>query len=628
MSSVQPTDHPSALNILVLGNDHSAVAFYAYGIFKIAELSTPKPGRVKELCLSDNLEALSAIVELCTENEACLVTYLQWDTSLLSTCLQEITKMARTFTHISALLQYHQLTIQSMSGAIDDVLLEMDTGLTKYVEANKDICVSHELLELLLCGTARDSMVMLLANKLTVKGLKKLCQAMQSSYTSILKLLTGHLQSAAEALLYRLSELQGMARWRQQYQSLGLDEEAIEDATQAVGSYILKSNELLHVIENSLKNFRAFSYWLYNVILVLSDELIPPENSKMSQKDVMLVANFIEEHFGPKKNDYEKSGKYFSVERVSQYLKDEDLDMPQDLSQNSWCSFVKNSQPLSESPLLCRSHHKSSLCQMRSLMDAKVRACLHKPAVTVGKSLCTHVQWTLFKHSRGKDNPYCLSMWSNEHAALQMTLFSLGPSPADVIYLMETNTAFTKLDSHGPSAIRSLRPVLPTDKSRVIVLDAQFYDQDTVTMLLRGHFDGEEEQARALTQVSLVPTDGETSPTVSNGTPTASEPSSSFNQQTCIMSTVKVPLHDISIDDWRTLKNMDACSVAVNGQRSVACVMSNSRQHVRLYEMDAEEEELGELDETADGTDSTMDMIPAQLDFNIPHPEIESDSKL
>uniref|UniRef100_A0A8C4QZ41 Anaphase-promoting complex subunit 4 C-terminal half WD40 domain-containing protein n=1 Tax=Eptatretus burgeri TaxID=7764 RepID=A0A8C4QZ41_EPTBU len=357
------------------------------------------------------------------------------------------------------------------------------------------------------------------------------------------------------------------------------------------------------------------------VILTLSDETIPPENSKMSQKDIMLVANFIEEHFGPKKNDYEKSGKYFSVERVSQYLKDEDLDMPQDLSQNSWCSFVKNSQPLTESPLLCRCHHKSSLCQMRSLMDAKVRACLHKPAVTVGKSLCTHVQWTLFKHPGRKGNPYCLSMWSNEHAALQMTLFSLGPSPADVIYLMETNTAFTKLDSHGPSAIRSLRPVLSTDKSRVIVLDAQFYDQDTVTMLLRGHFDGEEDQARALTQVSIVPTDGETSPTIPNGTPTASQQSSSFNEQACIISDVNVPLNEISIDDWRTLKNMDACSVAVNGQRSVACVMSNSRQHVRLYEMDAEEEESGELDETADGSDITMDMIPAQLDSNLPHPE-------
>ena len=56
--------------------------------------------------------------------------------------------------------------------------------------------------------------------------------------------------------------------------------------------------------------------------------------------------------------------------------------------------------------------------------------------------------------------------------------------------------------------------------------------------------------------------------------------------------------------------------------------MSNSRQHVRLYEMDAEEEESGELDETADGSDITMDMIPAQLDSNLPRPESESDSKL
>nr|XP_006122447.1 anaphase-promoting complex subunit 4-like [Pelodiscus sinensis] len=82
-------------------------------------------------------------------------------------------------------------------------------------------------------------------NQLTVKGLKKLGQSIESSYSSIQKLVISHLQSGSEALLYHLSELKGMASWKQKYESLGLDAAGSEDAITAVGSFILKANELL-----------------------------------------------------------------------------------------------------------------------------------------------------------------------------------------------------------------------------------------------------------------------------------------------------------------------------------------------------------------------------------------------
>lgn len=84
------------------------------------------------------------------------------------------------------------------------------------------------------------------------------------------------LPSGSEALLYHLSELKGMALWKQKYESLGLDASGIDgkvmcvlptcsdftfegliimvsffyffffaEAITAVGSFILKANELL-----------------------------------------------------------------------------------------------------------------------------------------------------------------------------------------------------------------------------------------------------------------------------------------------------------------------------------------------------------------------------------------------
>lgn len=91
------------------------------------------------------------------------------------------------------------------------------------------------------------------------QGLKKLGQSIESSYSSIQKLVISHLQrysqiftspqcclhphcvshvnslsllfarcSGSEALLYHLSEVKGMSLWKQKFEPLGLDSAAIE----------------------------------------------------------------------------------------------------------------------------------------------------------------------------------------------------------------------------------------------------------------------------------------------------------------------------------------------------------------------------------------------------------------
>lgn len=90
---------------------------------------------------------------------------------------------------------------------------------------------------------------------LSPQGLKKLGQSIESSYSSIQKLVISHLQrcfyifplkpqplrglaltsslcfrdrSGSEALLYHLSEVKGMSLWKQKFEPLGLDAAAIE----------------------------------------------------------------------------------------------------------------------------------------------------------------------------------------------------------------------------------------------------------------------------------------------------------------------------------------------------------------------------------------------------------------
>uniref|UniRef100_A0A3B4BWF6 Anaphase-promoting complex subunit 4 n=1 Tax=Pygocentrus nattereri TaxID=42514 RepID=A0A3B4BWF6_PYGNA len=359
------------LNILVVGGPSGFVELYAYGLYKIATLKGIA-GTCRSLCLASDLKSLSVVTEVKSPEDNAEIHYVQLDTGLLSSCLPELTRMARKFTHISTLIQYLRLSLTCMCEAWEDILMQMDLRLTKFVqEKNTSTQVQDEFLELLLWG----------------HGLKMLGQSIESSYSSIQKLVISHLQSGSEALLYHLSEVKGMALWKQKFQPLGLDPSAIEDAITAVGSFTLKASELLQVIDKSMKNFKAFFRWLYVAMLRMSEDHVPPELNKMTQKDLAFVADFLSEHFSNEEL-FDRKGKYFNVERVGQYLKDEDEDLvsPPNMEGNHWVTFVQQSTHLKESPLLFPTYPQKSLHFVKRMMEGTIDICLQKPAVSLDRS--------------------------------------------------------------------------------------------------------------------------------------------------------------------------------------------------------------------------------------------------
>lgn len=143
------------LNILVVGGPSGFVELYAYGLYKIATLSGIS-GTCRSLGLSSDLKSLSVITEIKSAEDSPEIHYIQLDTGLLSSCLPELTKMARKFTHISTLLQYLRLSLTCMCEAWEEILMQMDLRLTKFVqEKNTSTQVQDEFLELLLWGHAR-----------------------------------------------------------------------------------------------------------------------------------------------------------------------------------------------------------------------------------------------------------------------------------------------------------------------------------------------------------------------------------------------------------------------------------------------------------------------------------------
>ncbi|KAM9383943.1 anaphase-promoting complex subunit 4 isoform 2-T2 [Pholidichthys leucotaenia] len=600
------------LNILILGGDSGFVELYAYGMYKIAVL-TGVAGTCRSVSLSSDLKSLSIITEVRSSDNNPEICYVQLDTGLLSDYLPEVTRMARKFTHISTLLQYLHLSLNCMCEAWEDILMQMDLRLTKFVqEKNTSTQVQDEFLELLLWGQSSPELQALLMNQLTVKGLKKLGQSIESSYSSIQKLVISHLQSGSEALLYHLSEVKGMSLWKQKYEPLGLDSEAIEGAITAVGSFSLKANELLQVIDKSMKNFKAFFRWLYVAMLRMCEEHVPPELNKMTQKDIAFVADFLSEHFSENEELFDRKGKYFNVERVGQYLKDEDEDLvsPPNTNGNQWLKFLQGSTHLKESPLLFPSFPQKSLHFVKRMMESVIEDCLRKPAEVIGNSVKQAVFLPLYTVPESSENTPQLfelpSLWNDKKAKMNYIVFCMPEISPHKLYLLRRATDPNR---PIPNSIMSINLSHHLDNEGddnhetephcvYSCTDARFYDDELLTVVLEAS--EEMNGRRVLAQLSLTSS-------LSCETEFNWEPNLRLDQQTST-----IPCQSLVLgNQWRELENMKAQFVAVNGIRKVACVLSANLRHIRVFEMDVEDEDEEGADSQnvsadQDGLEATM----------------------
>ncbi|XP_069804077.1 anaphase-promoting complex subunit 4 [Dendropsophus ebraccatus] len=604
------------LNALVLGGVSGEIEIYAYGMYKIATI-TEVFGSCLGLCLSSDLKSLSVVTELTTNTNP-EITYFQLDTSLLSEYLPEVTRMARKFTHISTLLQYLKLSLTCMCEAWEEILMQMDSRLTKFVqEKNTTTSVQDEFMQLLLWGKASPELQALLMNQLTVKGLKKLGQSVESSYSTIQKLVISHLQSGSEALLYHLSELKGMALWRQKYEPLGLDAKAIEDAVMSVGSFILKANELLQVIDSGMKNFKAFFRWLYVAMLRMSEDHVLPELNKMTQKDIAFVADFLTEHFNEAPELYNHKGKYFNVERVGQYLKDEDdtLMSPPSTEGNQWFNFLQNSTPLKESPLLFPYYPEKSLHFVKRHMEAVIDRCLAKPADVIGRSVQQKLSIPLYCASESEDScPRLISLpslWNDKSQNLHYVMFRMRESSDTKLFIFRQPTDVSRSVNKAFVAVEFGSPLNSSASENpgsvhYSCLDARFYEDDVLTLVLRDNNEPEgKDRILSLLPLSSIYSDEETD----------------FE---FIRDTVKrleeqyadIPSRTVSLESqWRVLENIKAHYVSVNGIRKVASVLSSNLRHVRVFEMDVEDD--GEADEEEEEEESySQDVTEEDLDHS------------
>nr|KAG5706257.1 hypothetical protein BaRGS_026039 [Batillaria attramentaria] len=521
-----------------------AVGYVSVG-FMIQDGSQER--RVCSATITEDFHSLSVVVE-STSDESDEIDYyiLTFDTTLLKSRSKEIRLLALKYGMVCCLVEHLQTTIQQMSEAWEDILTEMDSKLLKFAEEKKKTgqgTVSNDFLELLLFGTPSPELQNFLLHELTDKGLKKLGYSIETSYSNIQKLVVKHLQTVSQAIVYHLSELQGMAQWYDKFGVLGLDLATMQTAIQAAGSFVISACDLQQVIDGSIKNFKAFFRWLYVVILRLSKEEIPAELSKMTQHDINFVSEFLRDnfsHFIPEESSLfaeEGAGTSaaaadkkprFKLEKVGQYLKKEDLAHPSNMSSNPWFTDTSSNQ-----------------------------------IITVFTT--NFLPYNSFYILR---QPTDLSRVEEEDTIVAVTTSSI-ESPG---HMHDTSTSSSS-----------------TGGGEHFVLDLSVYDQNTLSLLL---VDDSHDGRPALAQLPLSAIPAGAYTTVNTTENIVGVSGLQFVNMDTLLPTRCL----------QHLAHMKAHSLAVSGPRKTATVLFHSRRRVRIFLMDEDDDE----DEDGEGGGSAQ----------------------
>ena len=592
------------INILVIGDGSGRIHMFLYGIFLCGTVDTLNSNgdeeascEVVSATLSKNMQALCTVVQSSQKESNRLLNLMLFDTTILASRHAELSVIAKKQGVLATLMEYFDNAMRSMSDAWEDILLEMSTKLTTFAAERRAVGsnVSAEFLALLTQGTASPEMQAFLLHELTEKGLKKLGHSIDNSYSSIQSLSLKHLQSVTEALLYHLTELLGMSKWYDHFGVLGFAESTIQEALKSLGSLMLKTQELVQVIESSLMSFKAFFQWLYSVILYLSDDPVPSWVKQFSQRDITLVAEFLQDQLS-----VNEQGK-FTLERVGQYFEDKPLPVKSDFGSNAWTDFVGASPQLKSSPLLIPHEANESLLTLSRKLHRAVDIVFARPACIISELLLCWSNTPLCEVGAEEAKSFTVSQLSFGHPSKQYLVFPGGEENSNKLHLVRAKT-----DKEQPPFVEAatvfIKQLAEEDENSsgdgpYRVLDAMFYNSETISVLLNQEETQSSEKLTVLAQIPVAEIKEEFFAELAN---------EELKQGACsLTSESKLLSHDIgaSITHFRRLPGMHGQSLAVSGTRKVSCVLASSRRRVQLFDMDAEDDETEDLEMSQDVED-------------------------
>nr|SVE74030.1 EOG090X01H4 [Daphnia barbata] len=557
------------LSLLWIGLKNGLVYGYAFGMFpccllKLSEMSGGNEaiGTVRSICPNGDHSQLSLLADLrAGRSEVLLITV---DTPLITHCLNELYSLGVLYRQITGLMDCLVSAQKALQEAWEDALVDLESKMVRYENNDGQSSLSVDLMELLMFGHAGIKLERFLVTDLTDKGLKRIGQAVELSYSNMQKLLIKHIVCANYQLSNYLTQLCGLAKQEYRFSCLGIQVNLCLAAYQAAGSFTAKTAELQQVIDGSLKYLKTFFRWLYVTILRLSDEPIPPELATSTQQDVRFIANFLAK-------DFETDGQV-RLDRIGQYLRNEPLTFVASCKTRPWdmlaeaCPTIVNVQDSD----LFQPRPERSLAQEFTHLEHQVKASFEAIPAAVGQtaSLSFMTNLTLDCPPERLDKIKITSRSINQQKG-RCNLIGLTKSatPSSGFYLFEFTSEERKNQTRAAFfSVRRCNHLPPGDYR---VNDMQFYNNEVLSVLLSS----EENSGSVFLQLSLALLREQLEPVVN--TNLRSVDVNSF----------------IEASSFRIFNDFHATALGLSSSRKVAAIFSSPKRKVRIFDMEVEDEE-------------------------------------
>ncbi|XXG51629.1 hypothetical protein AAC387_Pa03g0156 [Persea americana] len=317
-------------NILCSGDKDGIICFSIFGIFPIGKINihrfpirTPSLDKqtvyrlldasIYKVALSNNLCELIVlcfgelvedmvgqnIESSCKHDSSVGLHCLLLNTSIFRNRKNELHQVAQQASNIEDLMEVVRASLSLMhkqwSDAMHTFHEKFDSLSTLIIDHGLESNPQEEFLSLL--GGARISppIHQFLVSSLGEVGLKRVSKSVDTAGKELHRVIREHLQPAVEIIGFRIGELKGLSRWRTRYQSIGLDEELIHNATEKAGMLLVQVERFLRVLACVTYLFQNFFAWLSRCVRLLMSEpsdQLSPFNSEL----LVIFLKFLYEH--------------------------------------------------------------------------------------------------------------------------------------------------------------------------------------------------------------------------------------------------------------------------------------------------------------------------------------------
>ncbi|GAB0092712.1 Anaphase-promoting complex subunit 4 [Sergentomyia squamirostris] len=587
LNSVTPTpkkkDYSSraeaktSLNFLIIGLETGVIHLSVFGMLPCGSISLSKHIKGKFKVIDARVSSDFAFLHVTVATQEALHVMI-FENSTLPLYLDSLLRVATKHSQILTTMVYIEDALVAIKEAWETVLLEMDNKLTGYANLCQKGSVSADFLELLILGTPTQTLEVFLRRELTEKGLKKLGNSIEMSYTTIQKLLVKPLDTAIMIVIYHLNSVRGMSRDKYHFGGL-LEEEVVTEVCHSAGQFMNKAFELQQTIDQSTRDYKIFFRWLYVVIIRLMDETVPDDVASITQQEITYLAEFLANLDNDE--DEDKGGeteRKFNLERVGQYLEDKELSIfPKKCPKSQWEAFLEDNPTLKQSDVIYKHNRRASLVQIHNQLRGGIEKIFRQPEIIIGQSYTLR---NVIQIAENTENPV--------HSAH----LSLADGTGDLFAFLVSENLLIFLEAQKSNMIKCLRlefqtkPYFDTKYGQFGDLSfrhLQFYSENTLSFLLNNRTDAEcggcfvQMPVLTLRQKATLVDVAEFIDIATAG--------NVMNLYTLLdVNCVKV----IEGSDWHT--------IAVSGNRKVASILSENGKKIKIYETEAADEDEDEMD--------------------------------